>query len=288
MNNRIIMKKSILLSSCLCISFLSTASTLNDSVYSIEQRTLGRIGVSVLDSTDQQWHYKGNERFPMMSTFKTLACAKMLQDSDRDILDISTMAPVKSDELIAWSPITKNMVGSSITIENACEATMKTSDNTAANIVLQHIGGPLGVTEFLRLTGDEVTQLDRFEPELNQAKADDPRDTTTPNAMNKTLRHILFEDVLAQNSKKQLKEWMQGNTVSDSLLRSVLPQGWSIADRSGAGANGSRGITAAIWTDEREPLIISIYLTQTNLSMPERNQVINEIGKAIFEEYAVK
>ncbi|AHJ00703.1 TPA: GMA family class A beta-lactamase GMA-1 [Vibrio parahaemolyticus] len=282
------MKKSILLSSCLFISFLSTASTLNDSLYSIEQRTLGRIGVSVLDSTDQQWHYKGNERFPMMSTFKTLACAKMLQDSDRDILDISTMAPVKSDELIAWSPITKNMVGSSITIENACEATMKTSDNTAANIVLKHIGGPQGVTAFLRLIGDKVTQLDRFEPELNQAKADDLRDTTTPNAMNKTLYHILFEDVLAQNSKKQLKEWMQGNTVSDSLLRSVLPKGWSIADRSGAGANGSRGITAAIWTDEREPLIISIYLTQTNLSMPERNQVINEIGKAIFEEYAVK
>ncbi len=282
------MKKSILLSSCLFISFLSTASTLNDSIYSIEQRTLGRIGVSVLDSTDQRWHYKGNERFPMMSTFKTLACAKMLQDSDRDILDISTMAPVKSDELIAWSPITKNMVGSLITIENACEATMKTSDNTAANIVLKHIGGPQGVTAFLRLTGDKVTQLDRFEPELNQAKSDDLRDTTTPNAMNKTLHHILFEDVLAQNSKKQLKEWMQGNTVSDSLLRSVLPQGWSIADRSGAGANGSRGITAAIWTDEREPLIISIYLTQTNLSMPERNQVINEIGKAIFEEYAVK
>ncbi|NMV23097.1 class A beta-lactamase, partial [Vibrio parahaemolyticus] len=80
-----------------------------------------------------------------------------------------TMAPVKSDELIAWSPITKNMVGSSITIGNACEATMKTSDNTAANIVLKHIGGPQGVTAFLRLIGDKVTQLDRFEPELNQA-----------------------------------------------------------------------------------------------------------------------
>lgn len=136
------MKKSILLSSCLFISFLSTASTLNDSISSIEQRTSGRIGVSVLDSNDQQWHYKGNERFPMMNTFKTLACAKMLQDSDGDTLDINTMALVKSDELIAWSPITKKMVGGSITIENACEATMKTSDNTAANIVLQHIGGP--------------------------------------------------------------------------------------------------------------------------------------------------
>ncbi|MGF1755032.1 class A beta-lactamase, partial [Vibrio makurazakiensis] len=262
--------------------------TLSDTIDSIEQRTSGRIGVSVLDSNDQQWNYKGNERFPMMSTFKTLACAKMLHDSDRDILDTNIMAPVKSDELITWSPITKNMVGGSITLEGACEATMKTSDNTAANIVLQHIGGPQGVTEFLRFTGDEVTQLDRFEPELNQAKADDRRDTTTPNAMNKTLRHILLEDVLNPDSKKQLKEWMQGNTVSDSLLRSVLPQGWSIADRSGAGANGSRGITAVIWNNEREPLIISIYLTQTNLSMPKRNQAINEIGKAIFEKYAVK
>nr|WP_205601658.1 serine hydrolase [Pseudoalteromonas agarivorans] len=112
------------------------------------------------------------------------------------------------------------MVGSSITIENACEATMKTSDNTAANIVLKHIGGPQGVTAFLRLIGDKVTQLDRFEPELNQAKADDLRDTTTPNAMNKTLYHILFEDVLAQNSKNNLRNGCKGTLFP--ILYSVL------------------------------------------------------------------
>lgn len=116
----------------------------------------------------------------------------------------------------------------------------------------------------------------------------DKRDTTTPNAMNTTLHRLLFEGALNRGSKNQLMAWMQGNTVSDSLLRSVLPQGWSIADRSGAGANGSRGFPGAIWADNRKPLVISIYLTQTDLSMSERNQIINEIGGLIFQTYAIK
>lgn len=68
----------------------------------------------------------------------------------------------------------------------------------------------------------------------------------------------------------------------------MLPQGWSIAGRSSAGDHGSHGIKAIILTTERESLFISISLTQTELSMSERNSIINEIGKNIFEEYSVK
>ncbi|MGR5295211.1 class A beta-lactamase [Vibrio mediterranei] len=283
------MKKPVLLLSLILISFFSSASTLDESIASIEQRISGRIGVSVLDSsTQQQWHYRGNERFPMMSTFKTLACAKMLHDADSGELDKNALAPITSDKLIPWSPVTEKMVGSSITVSKACEATMETSDNTAANIVLHSIGGPQVLTEFLRLNQDDVTRLDRIEPELNQAVSGDIRDTTTPNAMNTTLHRLLFKGALNQDSKNQLMAWMQGNTVSGSLLRSILPQGWSIADRSGAGANGSRGFTGVLWADNRKPLIISIYLTQTDLSMSERNQIINEIGGLIFQTYAIK
>lgn len=283
------MNKSLVLLSLMLSAFFSSASMLDESIASIEQRISGRIGVSVLDSSNQQqWHYRGNERFPMMSTFKTLACAKMLHDADSGELDKNALAPITSDKLIPWSPVTEKMVGSSITVSKACEATMETSDNTAANIVLHSIGGPQALTEFLRLNQDDVTRLDRVEPELNQALSGDQRDTTTPNAMNTTLHRLLFEGALNPGSKNQLIAWMQGNTVSDSLLRSILPQGWSIADRSGAGANGSRGFSGAIWADNRKPLVISIYLTQTDLSMSERNQIINEIGGLIFQTYAIK
>ena len=42
-----------------------------------------RVGVSIYNvSTNELWDYKGNSRFPLMSTFKTLACAKLLADVD--------------------------------------------------------------------------------------------------------------------------------------------------------------------------------------------------------------
>lgn len=283
------MKKTTFIYGLLITPFFVLATTLDEKLSSIEQRISGKVGVSVLDTRDQsQWHYNGDERFPMMSTFKTLACAKMLQDADNGLLDLGKKTRITSDEIIDWSPVTQEWVGGTITLEKACEASMLTSDNTAVNIVLQNIGGPQGVTTFLRTLGDEVTQLDRIEPELNQAIAGDVRDTTTPNAMNTTLERLLLGDGLSQHAQNRLRGWMQSNSVSDSLLRSILPQGWSIADRSGAGGFGSRGITALIWAEQRAPMIISIYMTQTDLSLSERNSIINDIGQQIFSEYSVE
>ena len=160
------------------------------------------------------------------------------------------------------------------------------SDNTATNIVLTGIKGPKALTQFMRSIGDEVTRLDRIEPDLNEALDGDERDTTTPNAMVKSLHTLLFGDLLSENSKAQLKQWMIDNKVTSSLLRSVLPENWSIADRSGAGGNGSRGITAIVWSDKRTPLIISIYLTQTDAPFALRNKSIAAIGKEIFNVYS--
>ncbi|APU75711.1 hypothetical protein BMI84_16930 [Vibrio parahaemolyticus] len=64
-------------------STVSYASKLNEDISLIEKQTSGRIGVSVWDTqTDERWDYRGDERFPLMSTFKTLACATMLSDMD--------------------------------------------------------------------------------------------------------------------------------------------------------------------------------------------------------------
>lgn len=267
----------------------SMAASLNDTIIDLEKQTSGDIGVAVLDTkTNQIWSYKGNQRFPMMSTFKTLACAKMLHDADKKIINKKTETAIAQKDLIPWSPITEKYVGKSISTEKACEATMLMSDNTAANIVLQQIGSPSSLTAFLRLMGDSTTQLDRIEPTLNEAKKGDIRDTTTPIAMVNTINKLLLGNTLTTTDKVTLKKWMMDNKVSDPLLRSILPIHWSIADRSGAGGYGSRGITAIIWHEHRLPLIISIYLTQTDLTLAERNDIIVHVGSALFSQFNVK
>ncbi|MCE4934234.1 class A beta-lactamase [Aliivibrio fischeri] len=264
------------------------AGSLTQNIEAIELSSGGYIGVSVLNTeTNKTWAYKGDQRFPMMSTFKTLACAKMLYDSSVGGIDKYKTTSITKEQIMPWSPVTEPLVDHMITTKKACEATMLMSDNTAANIVLNEIGGPSSLTQFLRAIGDDKTRLDRIEPELNEAKNGDKRDTTTPVAMSKTLNALLFGNTLNPQDEQTLKSWMMNNKVSDPLLRSILPNNWSIADRSGAGGFGSRGITAAVWNDKHQPIIISIYLTQTKLDMAERNQVIVEVGNAIFNEFNI-
>jgi beta-lactamase class A CARB-1 len=80
-------------------------------------------------------------------------------------------------------------------------------------------------------------------------------------------------------------QWMIDNEITGSLFRSVLPVTWSIADRSGAGGNGSRGIVAVVWSKNISPIIISVYLTQTDVHFAIRNKAIASIGEEIFKIY---
>ncbi|EJA7359544.1 MULTISPECIES: CARB family carbenicillin-hydrolyzing class A beta-lactamase [Vibrio] len=280
------MKKLFLLAGLMVCSTLSYASQLNEDISLLEQQTSSRIGVSVWDTqADERWDYRGDERFPLMSTFKTLACAKMLSDMDSGKLSKNATAKVDERSIVVWSPVMDKLAGQSTRIEHACEAAMLMSDNTAANLVLNEIGGPKAVTMFLRTIGDKATRLDRIEPRLNEATPGDSRDTTTPNAILNTLRTLVEGETLSYESRVQLKIWMQDNKVSDSLMRSVLPTGWSIADRSGAGGHGSRGINAIIWKENHRPVYISIYVTETELSLQARDQLVAQISQLILQKY---
>ncbi|WP_099609763.1 class A beta-lactamase [Vibrio coralliilyticus] len=283
------MKKNLLTLILFLFSTQVLADSLTKQIALIEQQSGGRLGVAVLDTQNHnQWQYHSDDRFPMMSTFKTLMCANVLHLAEQKKLNLNATTTIKESDLATWSPITEKLTGQEITVQKACEATMLMSDNTAANIVLHQIGGPEQVTQFVRSLDDSVTRLDRFEPELNQATPGDKRDTTSPSAMVELLNTLLLQDGLSSESQQRLLTWMKNNKVSDPLIRSVLPQDWSVADRSGAGNQGSRGITALVWNSQRKPVILSIYLTQTQLDMVQRNRVINRVANLVFEQFSVK
>lgn len=255
-------------------------------VKALELTLSATIGVTVFDTeTHSYWNYNGDVRFPLTSTFKTIACAKLLYDSENGQLSLAHNVNVKQVDLVAYSPIIEKYVGDSVTLNEACFATMSISDNTAANIIIKAVGGTQSITGFVRTMGDEVTRLDRMEPDLNEGIAGDERDTTTPNAISKTLNELLFGETLSLKGQQQLKNWMMNNQVTGNLLRSVLPVGWNIADRSGAGGFGARSITALVWSKQQTPIIISIYLAQTEASIEERNEAIVQIGRTIFNSY---
>lgn len=280
------MKKLFFLIAIMVCSPLSHASKLHEDISLLEQQIFGRIGISVWDTqTDKHWAYRGDERFPLVGTFKTLTCATMLSEMDNGTLSKNATVTVEKHNMVVWSPIMDKLVGQSVRTEHACEAAMLMNDNTATNLVLGQVGGPKSVTLFLRSIGDRVTRLDRAEPTVIDVSPITKLNTTTPNAIVNTLETLINGDALSYQSRVQLKIWMQDNKVSDSLMRSVLPSGWSIADRSGSGGNGSLGLNAVIWKENHKPVYISIYITETELSLQAREQLIAQISQLILYKY---
>ena len=284
------MKHLILCGVLSLISAHTVAKDLTTTLSELEQKIEGQIGVAVIDTqSSTEWSYHGDDRFPMMSTFKTLACANILYDVEKNKLNMSQKITVTKAGLINWNPITQNFVGGNMSLKSVCGATMLMSDNYAANLALEQVGGPEGVTQFLRSIGDKTTRLDHYEPKLNYVEKNAINDTTTPLAMLRTLQKLLLGNVLNSESKEQLKFWMTNNMVSDGLARSVLPENWAIADRSGGGVNNSRTLTAMIWSKERKPIFIGIFIANSKLSeLSELNKVVANISHEIFTKYGVK
>ena len=185
----------------------------------------------------------------MMSTFKVLLCGAVLSRVDAGQEQLGRRIHYSQNDLVEYSPVTEKHLTDGMTVRELCSAAITMSDNTAANLLLTTIGGPKELTAFLHNMGDHVTRLDRWEPELNEAIPNDERDTTMPAAMATTLRKLLTGELLTLASRQQLIDWMEADKVAGPLLRSALPAGWFIADKSGAGERGSRGIIAALGPD---------------------------------------
>ena len=120
--------------------------------------------------TGRMLAYRGEERFPLCSTFKALAAARVLARVDRGEERLDRRLHYATDYLVTYSPATGPQAGEAgMTMDAICEAAVTLSDNTAGNLMLDSFGGPAGLTAWLRELGDPVTRLDRRETELNEA-----------------------------------------------------------------------------------------------------------------------
>ncbi|MFC7399873.1 class A beta-lactamase [Chelatococcus sp. GCM10030263] len=257
-------------------------SELPKSIAAIEAKSRGRLGVAVLDTgSGQRFAHRGDERFPMCSTFKFLLAAAVLARVDKGRERLDRALPIRPEDVQSYGPVTKALVGREATIAQLCDAAVTVSDNGAANLLLNTLGGPEGLTRFAREIGDDITRLDRMEPELNEAKVGDPRDTTTPNAMLADLDRIVLGSVLAAPSRERLTGWLVAARTGDARIRAGLPQGWRAGDKTGTGENGTANDIAVLWPPKGAPLLVTSYLTTSPLKPAGRDAIHAAVARAI-------
>lgn len=255
---------------------------LDAAARALEAKSRGRLGVHILDTAGgREWGHRSDERFLMLSTFKTLAAALVLRRTDQGKAPLSKRVRYRQRDLVQWSPVTEKHVGGrGLSLAQLCEATITTSDNTAANLILREVGGPSALTAFLRGIGDPVTRLDRMEPELNEPSPGEDLDTTTPRAMARTLRTLLLGDALSPASREQLAAWLKANTTGDRRLRAGVPPSWGIGEKTGT-AGESANDAGIVWPPGRAPLLVSAYLADSPAGAAAREQALAGVGRLL-------
>ena len=250
----------------------------------LESRLDARIGLMIRDSgSDWTWAYRADEQFLMASVFKSVLCGAVLYQHDRNKLTLSEPLAIGEADMLSYAPVTQKHVGGTLTIGELCFETLDMSDNTAANLLIDRVGGPAEVTAFLRDIGDDVTRLDRKEPQVNQFTPGDPRDTTSPAAMASTWKALLLDAALTPASRAQLADWMRHGGVTGALIRASTPQGWIVVDKSGGGRQFTRNLVAMVTPPDRAPFVVAIFLSDTPADWNARNEAVAEVAAAVVE-----
>lgn len=256
------------------------AETLDDAALSaIERRIGGRIGVALVDADGTGLYaFRGGERFAMCSTFKLALSAAILEEAGAGRLSLGDVVAFGEEDLLDYAPaVREHAAEGRMTVAELAEAISTLSDNSAANLLLDRIGGPEGMTAFFRRHGDDVTRLDRTEPDLNENAPGDARDTTTPQAMAGLVQRLMFGEDLAPEARRQLADWAVANRTGDARIRAGIPEGWRVGDKTGSCGTAYNDI-GIVWPPEGEPFVLTVYVDRPTADAAEVDAAIAEIA----------
>ena len=255
---------------------------IEDAFAALEKDLDGRLGIYAIDTgTGREFSYRADEAFAMCSTFKMMLSAAILQKSITQPGLLSKRIRYTKADMVFHVPITEKHLDTGMTVQELCDATMRYSDNAAANLLMKELGGPADVTAYARSIGDQAFRLDRWETELNTAIPGDPRDSTTPRAMAQSLRKIALGDALPAAQRQLMLEWLVGNTTGAARMRAGLPKDWKVGDKTGAGAYGSNNDIAIIWPPGRAPVVAAMYSVRKEEKIDSRPDILASAARLI-------
>jgi beta-lactamase class A len=255
---------------------------LDDHLLDLERKFDARLGVyAVATGSEATITHRADERFAFCSTFKGLATAAVLYRNP--VAHLDTVVTYTEAELMKSSAITRQHVATGMTIRDLCDAAVRFSDGTAGNLLLRDLGGPAGLTAYLRGLGDYDTRMDRIEPAITEATPGDPRDTTTPRAIGKDYQLLVLGDFLPADKRDFLRDLMERNVTGVKRIRAGVPQGWRVADKTGTGDYGTVNDIGIVWPPNSAPLTVAIMSSKSTADATYDEALIAEAAAYVVD-----
>ncbi|RBO87343.1 beta-lactamase class A [Nocardia puris] len=242
-----------------------------------------RLGVYAIDTaTGREIAHHADDRFAFASTHKALTAGALLERNT--LAELERVVTYTEADLLEHAPITEQRVATGMTLLELIDAAVRYSDNTAANLTMAELGGPQGFEDALRAIGDNVTESDRWEPDLSDYTPGDPRDTSTPRAMATSLRAYTLGDLLPPDRRATLVDLLVRNTTGDTTIRAGVPEDWIVGDKTGSANYGTRNDIALLWPQEgAAPIVVAIMSNRGQEDAARRDELVAGAARVVVE-----
>ncbi len=263
-----------------------------DDFRGLENKHGGVLSVYAVNmNNDDVVFYKDEIRLPFCSTVKFMLVASLLKKSENEpsLLNKKILISKERVNKSGYAPVTKKFIDSYVSLKELAEAAITQSDNAAANIIIEEVGGISKVNEFAQTIGNAKFSLDRIAPQLNSAIPGDLRDTATTKFMTNAMAKIVFGNILQEYQRNLLKGWMINNKTGDNRIRAAAIQGSVIGDKTGGGAYGVTNDIGFILPKQCEkPIILSIFYRQSERNATPKDEVIKQATEIILQHFSQK
>jgi beta-lactamase class A len=238
-------------------------STLEQQLSSMVANKSADVGIAALDlNTGETVSIKGNTPFPMASTVKVAIAALYLAQVDHGRRSL--------DDTINGEPVRGLMAKMLIH-----------SDNRAADILFNDVGGPHAVREWLSDNGVTGVHVDRTIAQLLTDKRDlwDRRDSSTPVAMVDLLKRIYTAQLIKPESRNYLLDLMSRCETGKNRMKALLP-GIPIEHKTGT-LNGLADDVGFITMPDGHRIAVAIFARGGS----DRPRTIAESARAIYDGF---
>jgi|TARA_R100000049_G_C1950480_1_gene97898 beta-lactamase class A len=305
---------------------------LDDQLFALGTGLKGKVGIAVYDpSRGRMMHFKGTDLYPQQSVSKLWVALSALDMADAGRLDLSDTASVRKEDLAVFhSPIRQSVVarGSFATsYADFISRALTQSDNTANDMVLRRVGGPDAVRKVLArkgfadirfgpgerpmqsaiaglewrqsyALGDTFFEVRKMVPHdvreaAFDAYVDDPVDGASPVAIAIALARLEDGELLSDASTARFLAWLGEVKSGPNRLKGGLPDGWSIAHKTGTGQvldtvepgqpadQAGYNDVGILTAPDGTVYTVAAMIGRTHVPIPERMEMMHGVVRAV-------
>ena len=268
-------------------------SPLAQQIAQIADGSQGRIGVAAIDlATGEEVAVLGDQRFPMASTSKIAIAATFLEGVDQGRWSLTSefplMLPVPSKKFSSSvAPVRRGEYMSALAL---IDLMITRSSNPATDALLAAVGGPAAVNDWARRAGlreftltRDIATLVRDDGEIDPAVGIDLRDSATPREMVRLLSGIYQGQWLTASSRNVIMSAMERCRTGTRRIPAMLPEGVTVAHKTGSLNNTSSDI-GIITTPDGRTIALAIYVTGQGTRLNREGRIAT-IARAIYDGY---